>query len=284
MKTKRQLQIAQRKRFQPQREKEIIARMGNRDGDVDAGNGYSYVKTFDGQTLTVYNGKVPNIRGRLVKLKMEYGEYVIVGYWNIYNQDPHEGLLLLPEHDHNYWTSNNPTWISIDQILPLLVAPYSGMTVQVYEGQFRKKDNSGIGSVATQTIDLSSYRPASGAIYVVIETDDDGILSVTSGSAVDGPEDLTLADIPEAAGIGLCAVRLHDGQEELFRNKYINDFVDLRSMIWYVGGDGGSGGAFQRILSADLTLVNGECLVITGYLDAGSYVVDCQGDAEVCVL
>ena len=40
----------------------------------------------------------------------------------------------------------------------------------------------------------------------------------------------------------------------------------------------------QRALNDNLIMVDGESLVITGYLDPGAYAVECQGDSEIEIL
>lgn len=47
---------------------------------------------------------------------------------------------------------------------------------------------------------------------------------------------------------------------------------------------GGGGGAFQRVLSANITLADGESLVMVGYLDDGGFDVIFEGDSELEVL
>jgi hypothetical protein len=51
------------------------------------------------------------------------------------------------------------------------------------------------------------------------------------------------------------------------------------------GGGGGGDGTFQRILASDLTMANGECVVIIEYINAGSaYVITLEGDAVIQIL
>ena len=51
-------------------------------------------------------------------------------------------------------------------------------------------------------------------------------------------------------------------------------------------GDPGVAGAtaFQRNITANLTLINGECLVLTGYLDLVTYSLTLDGDAQLEIL
>lgn len=57
------------------------------------------------------------------------------------------------------------------------------------------------------------------------------------------------------------------------------------SAAWHWGsGGGGTGGAFQRVLSSALTLANGESLVIADYIDLSSYSLALDGDATLEIL
>jgi len=58
----------------------------------------------------------------------------------------------------------------------------------------------------------------------------------------------------------------------------------LAEWVWEATGGGGSGGAFQRVLSSDLTLADGECLVVAGYIDDNGYDITMNGDAELEIL
>lgn len=51
-----------------------------------------------------------------------------------------------------------------------------------------------------------------------------------------------------------------------------------------VSGGGGTGGAFQRNLSVDLTLQDGECLILKTYLNMGNNDLVMKGDAELVIL
>lgn len=66
-----------------------------------------------------------------------------------------------------------------------------------------------------------------------------------------------------------------------------NGYYDEVATAWVWGGGsviGGGGGVFQRVLSSDLTIDDGECLVVTGYIDDGGFDITFEGDAELEVL
>jgi hypothetical protein len=71
--------------------------------------------------------------------------------------------------------------------------------------------------IPTADLDLSSYVPATGALFVAIESDDDGALSINDGTPFAAPEAGSEADYPvPAAGKYNCAhVLLFGGQTAL---------------------------------------------------------------------
>jgi hypothetical protein len=56
----------------------------------------------------------------------------------------------------------------------------------------------------------------------------------------------------------------------------------IGSPLSVVGG--GGGGAYQRNLAANLALADGQCLVVTGYVDLGTYSITLNGNAELEIL
>lgn len=49
-------------------------------------------------------------------------------------------------------------------------------------------------------------------------------------------------------------------------------------------GSSGGGGAFQRVLSLSLSLDNGECLVVSGYINQGSHDIVLDGDSALHII
>lgn len=206
--------------------------IGKADGTILTGvDGLIYARNFlNGQVITVYNFTAPNIAG----LQVEIGRKVETpGLWQVKGvretyQVPAGGSIASANHSHDN------LFISRDRFLPFLIFPItgSGFLVQVYGDVIAKADGS-FSSIASQQLDLSAHVPASGALYVLIEADEDGTLYVTDGTAVDAKELLTLADIPAitTGRKASCAVRLYAEQAQLYRDPAsINDFVDLRAI------------------------------------------------------
>lgn len=226
--------------------------IGLANGTILTGvDGIIYVRNFlNGQILTVYNFTVPNIRNLQVEVgrKVETpGLWQVKGVREAYSQ-PAGGAVGTASHTHT------DLFINRDRFLPFLVLPSDGdgFTVHVYGDVFRNVDGEAT-IIENQQVDLSSYVPATGAKWVVIDVDEDGVIGVNEGSVVETKELLTLADIPAALDghIESCAIRLYAGQEQLYRDPLsINDFVDLRSTS-------GGGGADVEAITSNLFLLMG---------------------------
>jgi hypothetical protein len=205
--------------------------IGKADGTIQTGvNGIIYIRNLlNGQVLTVYNFITPNTSN----LQVEVGRKVETpGLWQVKGvreaySVPAGGSVSSGSHTHEQ------LFIGRDRFLPFLVLPIEGgeFMVQIY-GDVIIKSDSTIGYILNQTLDLASYVPTDGtALYVVIEADDDGVIYVNEGTPVASKELLTLTDIPSVTTgrVASCAVRLYDGQVQLYRDlNSINDFVDMR--------------------------------------------------------
>ena len=51
-----------------------------------------------------------------------------------------------------------------------------------------------------------------------------------------------------------------------------------------ISGGSSTGGAFQRKLTSNLTLADGECLVVAGYIQASGYSIELLGDSRLAIL
>lgn len=172
-------------------------------------------------------------------------------------------------------------------------------------------------NIATQEIDLSAQVPSTTgkAAFVLITIDTSGVVVQTKGSEVD-IDALAEADRPavpvDTAYPGpLCFVRVYEGQVKPQEGRVNTDFDDVRFAGWSQTDDGGvqsivagtnitiddtdpanpivsasgSGtGNFQRNIASNLTLTNGQCLVVVGYLNMSSYDLQLQGDSELMIL
>lgn len=222
--------------------KGYFAMLGNLAGEVLTGvPNLVYVTTFEGQTRTVINRRVPNDVGSVVFVGTDdySANRIEVLYSLSVNGVTNDGEVVsleqVPPHSHGY-DSLNPSWIQSAQFLPLLVLPYSGQTVQAYPGMIRTS-SGGLKWFAGEIVDLSGYYPVSGAVWVTIEIEDDGTTTVVSGIAAAARADLDETDVPaEDTGKRIIAIILEDGYTELFRNNVRNDFLDLRFFALESGG------------------------------------------------
>jgi len=204
--------------------------IGTASGTVQTGvPGIIYVRNFlNGQVLSVYNFVTPNTAGLQVEVgrKVETpGLWQVKGVREAYAQ-PAGGVVGSASHTHA------DLFIGLNRFLPFLIFPVdgSGFDVKIIGNVFPKHDGS-LGYVVNQTLDLSSYVPASGALYILLETNDDGTIQITEGAVVAAKELLVPSDIPalNPENHPSCAVRLYAGQAQLYRDpNSINDFVDLR--------------------------------------------------------
>lgn len=222
------------------------AKLGKADGTILTDTvGIIYVRhVVNGQVYEVYNDGAPTDKfGLQVEVGRRIGEKElrIKSVRGVYNQPANPAV--------NVNTLLSELFIGRDRFLPFLVFPINGggLVVNIYGDVFLKSDGT-FGYVANQTLDLTSYVPASGAKFVLIEADDSGVIYVTAGTAVDSKELLTPSDIPAVTTgrIPSTAVRLYTGQTQLYRDpNSINDFVDVRSIT--AGGGGGGSGSFMDL-------------------------------------
>lgn len=218
------------KLFKTRKDLELPAFLGNLSGTVKADDAnHVYVTLLpSGEVRTVYNGKVPNVP-RLP---------VIIGYSNKSNQfeilrardvyvtpaypevPPHALLHTFPGVD--------TIPIRGEQFLPGLVTPAGGVTVKVYGFSYQLAD--GWHVVPTQTVDLSAHVPSDGALYVLLQVDDSGAVTLTDGTAVDTREELGFDDIPasDPDQYVVAAIKLYNSQTELIFTATDTDIVDLR--------------------------------------------------------
>lgn len=210
------------------RDAEIPAVLGNHEGVVAADNaGNVYVTLFNGEERIVYNGKVPNIPRLPVVLSYGGGEKLQV----LRSRDvfPEQLYPDIPSHAalHTF-PAVDTVLVRSEQFLPGLVVPATGLNVKVYGTPYELSD--GWHVLATQTLDLSTYVPATGALYALIEADNTGALIVTAGTAVGSRAALVYADIPtpDPSRYALAAVKLYAAQTGILFLPINSDILDLR--------------------------------------------------------
>jgi len=200
----------------------IPAWLGDHAGTVSTGTaGLIFVRTVEGQVLTVFNNIAPSEYNILVKIGRSKDQphlWQVIERREVWSVPASSSVV----HHHQQHMFLAPDMVPIDrkQILALtvLVADPANFIVRMYGSVVHTA--TGIVKISTQDIDLSSYVVTAGAKFISIETDDDGALTVHEGTAFDAPEIGTYADIPvPAAGKYLIAfVLLYDGQSQLSNN------------------------------------------------------------------
>lgn len=260
--------------------------LGNSSGTVlTSVAGKVYVTKYNGETITVLNRRVPNTPYLPVVVGYDAsapGVLQVLYARDVYGtQDTSPAV---PDHAETHrYAGGDTDFVEASRLMPFLVLPYSTFTVQVYGGVFERSDGAW-GLLSNQTVDLSSYQPSAGAEWVLLQYDDDGVISVLESSEVDTPALLTVSSIPSATQNPLAAIKLYEGQTEIQRNPNgINDFADPR-FGWAQGGGGTGTGVIQRNLAQDLTMVDGTCLILKSYLNIGVYDLNLEGDADLVIL
>lgn len=226
------------KAFSTRKDIELPAFLGNLSGTVKADNAYQvYVTLLNGEVITAHNGKVPNVPRLpvIVGYAPNSSQLEILRARDVFTRPPYPEV---PPHALLHTFPGVDTIpIRGEQFLPGLVTPAGGVTVKVYGFIYQLAD--GWHVVPTQTVDLSSHVPSTGALYVLLQVDDTGTITVTDGTAVDTREELGLDDIPAAdsAQFVVAAIKLYNSQTNLIFTVTDTDIVDLR---WGRGGSGGS--------------------------------------------
>lgn len=217
---------------------EMVVQLGNLQGEIKADKQNNvYVTLMDGEVMTVLNQSVPNLR-----------MYVLIGYRNNRLQVLRSLNAFhiptqpdIPDHNHTWGESTNPTFVRGEQHLPGLVVPADNIAV-FFKG-WTYFINQIYIPVFEQTIPLAAYVPNEGALFALLEVDGNGVISVLTGNVVASREVLRYADIPTPSSnkspLG-CAVKLYAGQSRVMQGLSYSatDVIDLR---WTGYSSGGSG-------------------------------------------
>ena len=216
--------------------------IGKEDGTVLTGvAGEIYVRNvLNGQTLTVHNTVAPAI----ATLQVEVGRRVEQpGLWQIKGvresfSTPAGGSKVAYHREQHIFPAPDAPILPRKQIreLTVLVTDGPNFIVQVFGGDVR--GSTAYFLVDSQTVDLSSYVPATGAIYVNIETDESGVLSINTGADFLTPALGTAADIPVPATgkRRIATILLYETMTEL-----LDSHILVPMVLESEAGGGGSG-------------------------------------------
>lgn len=208
-----------KERLAKEKAERIYAELGDYDGVVETDNAYEvYARNRIGEVIKAHNYNVPNIAGLKVVIGRGVGGvgWQVIGARNAF-QNPSIPNVASHDDQHRYLP------VYRDQILPLMFLPTDDpFIIQIFGGVVIV-DNVW-AFVDNQTLDLSSYVPAAGALYVTLQYDTTGVVTVVTGSTKASKEVLLISDAPAASSkkIAFGSVRLYDTQTELDR---ANDFL-----------------------------------------------------------
>jgi hypothetical protein len=203
--------------------RKVPAVLGNADGIVEAGQGLVYARLSNGYVVTAINYIAPLIFDLSVMIGQSKS---LSGIWQVISVretfvNPATTNVKYHHEQHEFDSNGNPgpdqTWVNRKALLPLtiLVSDGAGFMVRVFGNVTQTA--AGVQLIDTQDIDLSSYVPTSGAKYISLECDDDGVVVVQDGTTVGAVELLTETDIPISSPdkYFLGYVMLYESQAEL---------------------------------------------------------------------
>lgn len=272
--------------------------------DVPSRRGYVFVRLRDNtsQLIQAYNAVVSSVYDLPVLVSYQNGRYIVIGrnlerytnQWSAAPYLPHHG----PQHSFNPELNlgGDITWIYSQQFMPLLGYP-SGTSgsPRLAISPYLVRDLSGNWKLAggTGTPDVSIYSPTTGSravmglVYIDTVSGNPQLL-INSGTYIDasltGSSQVApyIPRITNPAWLPDTAFRLVSGTATLTWN----NLYDVRPFlqVFPTGTSSGGGGAFQRNLTSNLLMVDGESLVLVGYINPGAFEITLLGDSEIEVL
>jgi hypothetical protein len=242
MKTYRKLKTQFQALKAPPKQDGVWAVLDDSNGTVDAGDGLVYARLPNGLVIKVYNGKIAAVAGQTVKLGFDHddpGFMQILSVWKVHNKTGAGSQNIVNHRASHTWPAYDAPDITVEQFTWLRCMPIGDFVIQIQGGVVQR---NGVNiTVDNQIIDIAANVPATGARYVLIQSDNTGIISAKNGAAVGSVELLANTDIPavDSDCFPLCAVRVYDSQVELQRGTNgVDDFFDLRfSGLVSTGGD-----------------------------------------------
>lgn len=204
----------------------LPATLGNKSGVVNAGAGFVYARLTNGQVVRVLNIIAPWIFDLQVIIgKSRY----LPSYWQVisvrqtYAVSASGGALAYHADQHRF-PAGDTVWVERKQLLSLsvLVSDAAGFIVKIFGAAVRT--GTGIALIDNQTMDLSAHVPAAGALFVAIESDDDGVLSLHDGDVFDAKAlaDVVFIPLPTAGHYMIAYILLFESMTEL-----TNDLIGL---------------------------------------------------------
>ena len=212
------------------------AALGNGDGVVQSDvGGLIYARLRNGETVKVYNDVAPadfDVRVLIGKKKEQPTLWRVIAVRDAY------GIPQAPrvKYHHEQHELDGPDEVSVDrkQIPQFTVRVKDGAAfiVMAYGGIFNTI--AGKVFVPSEPMDLSSYVPTTGAVYIDIEAGADGAWSVNESTGFASPMvgNVSFMPITTSGKRWVGTIVLFEGQEELL-NKHI--FVPIPLSTDYAG-------------------------------------------------
>jgi hypothetical protein len=201
---------------------EQLVRLGNYSSDVVSDEaGMYYARQYNGAVIKVYNGRanapaIFDLHVRIGRDKSSPNIWQIIKVQQDYTIPPEQGMIA-PHHRQHEYNQSDMVLVDRRQVMQLNVLVYDAgsFIVTVFGSVIRTL--AGPILINNANIDLSSYVPTVGAIYVNIEADSAGVLSVTAGTPFASKLSATVDDIPVPSvdNNWIAFVILYEGQTEL---------------------------------------------------------------------
>lgn len=213
------------------------ATLGDPAGQVNVPGqpNYAYVLMPDGTVAKAFDQVTDRAPGRPVWVGYRPWNpalLVVLDFAAAYNQVTGGGGGIGPHHlSHEHLAAGGGSDVVFSQarqLMPLRVSPVSGLEIKVEPGAVWTL--AGWQAAPTGTLDLASYVPAAGVVYVLIYLDTVGALAARAGTAAPIFGTVAYTDIPAAleGELPLAAIALASGQTTITETQTRRDVVDLR--------------------------------------------------------
>jgi hypothetical protein len=195
--------------------------LGNLSGVVETGTaGLLYARLANGDTVTVHNtAGVPStfdLHVRIGENRHQRRIWQIIRVAEDYDTPASAGQIA-HHHTQHEFPGSDTVWINRKQLtyFTALVSDGPNYIVTIYGGVTLTPN--GIAVLDHQTVDLSSYAPVIGALYINIEVDDDLAVTVHAGDNFGSivAADPSYVPVPAAGKYILAYILLYQGQTEL---------------------------------------------------------------------
>jgi len=214
-----------------------IAMLGDGSGNVlvDGEPGMVYARVDNGQVIEVFNDKVPAENNRQVEIgidRRQPGLWQVIRIRRSYGESVDTPFTVFHHEQHEYPNADT-VFVRRDQFTPLLVLPAGGMSVRIFGDVIYRYGMTAPIKVENTDVDLSSYVPVSGALWLLIEALEDGTINYVEGDTVASLSvlEFTPLPVPSPDAFPICAISLYNGQTSIRRDDEVRHIVDLRQFI-----------------------------------------------------